>query len=285
MSSQAAVNINLRQLSDIAHTGVRRAVLFMGLGLNAMHREEFRDYQLHKLPHQRGQTSMPIDFFPSDLPNERVDEFKKEFSLWITGCGLREMLEHYAVFLDHIHKYGLLVQQVRGLLGGRDPEKEQRNFHRNGNLAEKLRLLNERFEITPSEPGTITQLYVARNCLTHDLGIVGPKHCDGQGHFAIFWTAFDMVAIGDETGTEVLLADLIGWATPTSEPTSILMRRVKRHRTFKSADKLRFSQQDLWELCFFFNAVAIPTVLASFVAYLKANGIPISEEQRVPRQG
>lgn len=128
------VNIDVRQPSNIAHTGVRRAVLFMGLGLNAMQRKDFRDYQLHKLELQPGRTSLPIDFFPSDLPPKRVDEFKKEFSFWIVGCGVREMLEHYALLLDHIHKYGLLVQQVRGLLAERDPQKEHRTFHRNGRL-------------------------------------------------------------------------------------------------------------------------------------------------------
>ena len=59
----------------------------MGLGLNAMQRKDFRDYQLHKLELQPGQTSLPIDFFPSDLPAKRIDEFKKEFSAAAAGDG------------------------------------------------------------------------------------------------------------------------------------------------------------------------------------------------------
>ena len=134
MNIPVAVTIDVKHLSDVAHTGVRRAVLFLGLGLNAMHREDFRDYQLNKLPLALGQTSLPIDFFPANLPNERIDEFKKEYSLWLTGCGLREMLEHYALFLDLIHKNALLVQHARGVLGERDPERDQRAFNRNGSI-------------------------------------------------------------------------------------------------------------------------------------------------------
>lgn len=74
--------IDVHELANLAHTGVRRAVLFMGLGLNAAHREEFRDYQLHKLPILPDQTGLPVEFFSSDLPLERVDEFKKEFAVW-----------------------------------------------------------------------------------------------------------------------------------------------------------------------------------------------------------
>ena len=273
MTNTIEVNIDLPKLADIAHVGVRRAALFMGLGLNAINQPGFRDYQLHKLPLQAGQRSLPVDFFPPDLPDERVATFKQVYSVWIAGCGLRELLEHYALYLDHIHKYGLVVQQATGKLGQRDPEKEQRSFNRNGSLAEKLRLLKERFGIEVDAADSITQLYSARNCLTHDLGIVAPTRCDAEGIFVVSWTAFDMVAIGHETGTEAPLADLIVSGGATTEETTVAMRRVLRRRELKAGDKLRFSQQDLWEQCFFFNAIAIPKMMTSFLAFLTDHSI------------
>lgn len=273
MTNKIEVNIDLPKLADIAHVGVRRAVLFMGLGLNGINQPGFRDYQLHKLPVQTGQQSLPVDFFPPNLPDERVATFKQEFSVWIAGCGLRELLEHYALYLDHIHNYGLVVQQATGKLGPRDPKKEQRSFNRNGSLAEKLKLLKERFGIEIEAADSITQLYSARNCLTHDLGVVAPTRCDSQGVFAVTWTAFDMLAIGDETGAERPLADLIASGERTQENTTVAMRRVVRRRELKAGDKLRFTQQDLWEQCFFFNAIAIPMMMTAFVAYLTAHGI------------
>jgi hypothetical protein len=275
MTEPVHINIDLNKLSDIAHTGVRRAVLFMGLGLNAMHQENFRDYQLNKLPIQDGQTSFPVDFFPSDLPNERVDEFKQEFSLWVTGCGLREMLEHYALFLDSIHHYCLIVQQAKGLLGERRPEKEQREFVRRG-IIEKLLSLNDKFEIAPSEPTTIGQLYAARNCLTHALGILRPQDCNDQGAFKLAWAAHETIAVGTETGNVVPVPDLIRSGQRTLEETQIHMRLVQRERSFNVGDKLSFSQQDLWELCFFFNAQAIPTTTSSFIDFLRRHDVPVS---------
>ena len=76
LGDKTVFNIDLVQMEGLAQTGVRRAVLFMGLGLNAAAREDFNDYQLSKLPHAPGQTEMLIDFFPSGLPLERVKEFK-----------------------------------------------------------------------------------------------------------------------------------------------------------------------------------------------------------------
>jgi len=87
------INIDLQKLEDLAHVGVRRATIFMGLGLNAAHKEDFNDYELSKLPVIPSQTDLPIELIPRGLPVERVQEFKKEFATWVTACGMRELLE------------------------------------------------------------------------------------------------------------------------------------------------------------------------------------------------
>jgi hypothetical protein len=201
------INIDLKQLSEIAHTGVRRAVLFMGIGLNAAHRDDFVDYELHKLPLAPGQTSPLIDFFPSDLPLNRVREFKRQFAIWITGCGLREVLEHYALFLDRIHNYSLLIYQIRGQLDKLDPVREQRIFNRKLGIPRKLDILRERFSIAPNDSESIAQMYRARNCLTHDFGVVSPKHCAGGTQFVLRWKAFDLIMIGNDTRQEQEYSD------------------------------------------------------------------------------
>ncbi len=276
LPDKQTVNIDLSKLSDLAHTGVRRAVLFMGLGLNAAHREDFHDYELHKIPIAPEQTSLPIEFFPSNLPAERVKAFKEEFAIWITGCGLRELLEHYALFLDQMHKYALLVLQVRGKLGGINPQKEQKRFNRRLGIPDKLVTLHDRFSITPTDPGSIKQLYAARNCLSHDLGIVTPKRCGSEGHLSLTWKAFEVLAKGEKSGIERPITALIG--RQTEEDTAILGRQVTRERKFASGARLLLSQQDLWEICFFFNAHAIPSMVKSFVKFLETHGIPVNKD-------
>ena len=51
-------HIDLVDLKDFAHIGVRRAAVFMGLGLNAAHREDFLDYELSKIPADQGRAAI-----------------------------------------------------------------------------------------------------------------------------------------------------------------------------------------------------------------------------------
>lgn len=263
--------IDIAKLSDIAHVGVRRSALFMGLGLNAAHRDDFNDYELHKIPIVPGQTWLPMDFFPRGLPPARVNEFKAEFATWIVACGFRELLEHYALFLDHIHKYCLTIFQIRGKLGGLDPKKAHTEFHRRLGIPDKLDKLNSRFSVAPIDSDSIKQLYEARNCLTHDHSTVIPKRCDANGQFVLTWTAVDAIARGENSGAERPAVELIG--KTTDEPMIIEMRVVRRERKFASGSKLALSQQDLSEICFFFMQRAIPSATDSFVAFLRANDV------------
>ena len=87
-----------------------------------------------------------------------------------------------------------------------------------------------------------------------------------------------MLAVGEETGKELAVSDLIGGA-PTTEAIQIVSRKVARLRTFNSGDKLQFSQQDLWEICSFFQLIAIPTMVKSFEAFVRVHGLIFTEEQ------
>lgn len=278
MTDKKTVNIDLKKLGDLAHTGVRRAALFMGLGLNAAHREDFNDYELCKLPIAPEQTSLPIDFFPSNLPAERVGEFKKQFALWVIGCGLRELLEHYALFLDHIHKNALLVFLIEDKLGSVDPEKKQEEFNQRLGIPDKLERLKKMFSISPDDPESIKSLYLARNCLTHNFGIVTQRQCGPDESLTLTWKTLDVIAKGEETGIERPLTELIGLLT--EEETSIFTKTARRERKFALGEKIQLSQQDLWEICFFFNAYAIPSAVQSFIEFLEAHGIPVKVDNK-----
>ncbi len=271
------VDIDIAKLSDVGHSGVRRAALFLGLGLNAAYREDFRDYELHKIPYASDQTSLLVDFFPSDLPPEQISTFKEEFALWIMGCGVRELLEHYALFLDQIHNFALLVRESKGALESINPQREQNRFHLRLGIPDKLDTLRDRFAIEPSEPECIKQLYEARNCLTHDLGVITPRRCNSADTFTMTWLAFELFAKGAKSGIERSVISLIG--DRTNEETSILGRIVGRERKFDRGTRLQLSRQDLSEICFFFRSRAIPSVIESFIGFLKAQGIPLSEKK------
>ncbi|MEF3365983.1 hypothetical protein V3H18_05480 [Methylocystis sp. 9N] len=273
MAQKLEINVNIDELAGIADLGVRRAAVFMGLGLNAARRDDFNDYELRKLPIMPGQTGVPIDFVPSGLAEEEVRKFKEHFATWVIGCGLRELLEHYALFLDRVHEACLLVACKNKRLELSNPQKAQKEFENNLGIPRKLDKLLERFRFGPNEADSIKSLYAARNALTHDLGVIKPTRCASGHSFQISWKTFDIFAQGEETGAIHTMPQLIG--QKTEEPMIICGKAVMRERAFPVGSNIVFSQQDLWEICSFFRLFAIPSTRNGFLEFLKAEGVPI----------
>jgi hypothetical protein len=264
-------HIDFDKLKDFAHVGVRRAVIFMGLGLNAAHREDFLDYELSKIPSSTGERRFPIEFFPEALPAERVNYFKVEFARWIQDCCLCDLLEHHALFLDKIHLHALVVYRSLGKLAEKDDPEKLHNKFRHEGIPGKHKTLRERFGVVPKHSATIDQLYEARNALTHDFGVVLPKRCDANGNFVLRWPKFNFIGIGNETGKETPLAAMMG--ERTTEETTIALRVEQRETTYKAGERIEARTEDLEGVFHFFAGWAIPSTLTAFVDFLTANGI------------
>ena len=270
MAEPVHVKIDLRHLGRLAQTGVRRAELFMGLGLNAANRPDFRDYELNKLPVAVDQASIPVRSLAPNANNETIERYKEQFKTWVVSCGLRELLEHYALMLDHIHKFSLAVAQMKGFLDQvGNPLKLQPAFSRLG-LIQKLELLSEHFGVGPDHPQHIASLYNARNSLSHGFGVVRAD-ADDDGKFQLRWHAIELWAVGEETGAEFPLGEL--YFNPKPEPTRIQARFLGRSRNYSIGEKLSLSGQDLWEICYFFSMHCIPSTLRSFEEFLRKHGI------------
>src|SRR5436309_10473147 len=94
-----------------------------------------------------------------------------------------------------------------------------------------------------------------------------------DGHFLITWRALEVIARGKTSGIERPAIDLVG--KKTDEAMSILARLVTREIRLKAGEQLKFSQQNLWEICYFFSVHAIPATIKSFSTFLEAEGIPL----------
>lgn len=264
-------HIDFDKLKEFAHVGVRRAVIFMGLGLNAAHREDFVDYELSKILSSASERRIPIKFFPEALPTERVNYFKAEFARWIQDCCLCDLLEHHALLLDKIHLHALVVHRSHGKIAEKDDPNKLHNKFRHEGILGKHKTLRERFRIDPTHSATIDQLYEARNALTHDFGVVLPKRCDANGDFVLRWPKFNFIGLGEETGKETPLAAMIG--ERTAEETTIVLRVEQRDTTFKEGERIEIRTEDLEEVFHFFAGWAIPSTLSAFVDFLRANGV------------
>ena len=89
------ININLPIIQNIAILGVRRTAVFMGLGINAANKSDFKQYELANFT--------GLEFIEPISDEKTLDEFKSEFGRWIIGNGLRELIETFCIFLDEIH--------------------------------------------------------------------------------------------------------------------------------------------------------------------------------------
>jgi hypothetical protein len=268
------ISFNLDRPRDIANIGVKRAALFMGLGLHAAYREDFQDYLLHKLPAKDGQVSIPVEILPIEARREIVDQFKAEFAVWITGCGLREMLEHYALALDEIHKGAILILHIRSKIPREKLDKLHNAFHRIPGLPRKLSELEKRSGITPMYRAHIDSLYKARNCLTHGAGVVTPTYFNDIGALRLKWRALEVFAQDPKGQGELIGRQMFGVTFPAGGEINI--RKVEREKAFKLGEHLHLSQQDLWEICTFFAYECIPSLLDSTLAFAEKHGIKIN---------
>lgn len=269
-------HIDLSKLKEFGEKGVRRGAIFLGLGLNAANKKDFLDYELKKVPSPDGKVRFPIEFFPEQLPAERVEHFKAEFARWIQDCCLCDLLEHHALFLDQIHLHGLVVlKSKKALPEGLDQEKAHNQFRQLG-IPGKHKVLKDRFGVAPTHSGATDKLYEARNALTHDFGYLVPKRCDEKGEFILQWPKFHIFGVGKDSGEEFALADMMG--VPTKEDMVISLRVAMEESKYKMGERINLSVEDLESVLNFFHSFAIPETLQAFADYAKAMGVSQKSE-------
>ena len=260
------VNINLSSIRKIAIQGINRTSLFMGLGLNAAYDEAFRDYDLTKITY--------IQLVPPDADEKTIAHFKEEFGFWIIECGLRELIETFAVFLDKINEACVLMTRSREQTSNKNlPDSKE--FLWKG-IEKKLQLLREKFNVGPKNVDFLVSINQTRNCLVHRRGFVGTKDCRGTKELTITWRGIDLfveVPSGeiiplDRSTTQVGL--------PLPDGGTIKIKYSDRIRSFQKGARISLSAQDLAEICYYTLQVS-DEIINSTVAYAKSINIPVQD--------
>lgn len=269
MPDKQTHHIDLKQIADLGHTGIRRATIFMGLGLNAAHRPDFKDYQLSDIP----KYSKAIGYkLVGPVDEARIQDFKIAFADWVVACGLREILEHYGLLLTRLHREAMVVFHARDILKYRgDPQRLQRNFFENAGLRAKLEELRARFKIATEFESQIIQLYQLRNILDHNFRTVTDKPLNADKKFVVSWEAFDTFGVGNESGKVTAFAELVDKVLP--EPTQIVGKRVRREKVYSRGDRVTLDGKELEEICFFFSFCCIPSIIKSFSGFAEKHGV------------
>ena len=260
------VVINLGTAKEIVNLGVRRAAVFMGLGLNAANDNTFINYELTNLSN--------INLVPSNLDINEIIHYKQIFASWIVTCGLRELIERFSVFLDEIYRICLLMVSATKSNELIIDEKKFKKFSRHG-LKDKLDTLNAEFDFNSKYKECLLSVNTARNCLAHHRGIVREIDCD-IGTFIIKWKAIEIFA--EKHSGEIIIIDFPfpKDGVTLSSGEALKYRFTEKQLVFRVGDFITLSPHNLAEICYFIN-IASDEVANLTLNFANNLGIPLED--------
>jgi hypothetical protein len=260
------VTFNFDHIREIAHKGVRRAAVFLGLGLNAAYDKEFTDYRLSKITQ--------IDIVPPDADDNTIAAFKKEFSFWIIGNGLRELVETFSIFLDRLHEACLVFKTSKGSYTQKQLREECTKFHYFG-LSEKLATIKQEFALAPDNPDHLISINKARNCLTHRRGKVGVQDVGADNKLHLNWKGMD-VFVKTPGGEEIpLIPGGLNKPIHLQDGGDVMLRIVQRSQTFSLGEGIILTPVDLSEMC---------QVFAEETNHLCKGGMDYAQRLGIPKR-
>ena len=242
--------INFERIESQAMTGMRRVSVFLGLGVNAANRKDFRDYSL-------SQESI-LQMLP-DVSDDIINDWKNHFRSWIIAGGFRELIEHLCLLLDKVF---VIVKRM--------PDGPQtcsmRAFSKFG-LDKKIRVLANDYGITSGYDEAFASLYKVRNCLVHRLGIVGMEDVV-QGELILRFHA-PKIFIVTSSG-EVDIHQEPKYAKPIECPEGgeVKMTPFMLHeRRFQAGKAIDLSPHELHQILFF-SQQCVKRILSSANGYI-----------------
>ena len=256
------VQIDYLKIYDTAGRGIRRAAVFLGLGVNSSESEALSDYHLSR------HTNFHI--LPETVSPEILAEWKREYRIWIVGCGFRELVDRLCVFFDRLH-------QVSCLLGQCFSEKAQTDFEWLG-LDKKIEKLKSMFGITYVYGAQLASFYPVRNCFVHRLGHVGLSDIKGGAPLTLRFMRLASVFTG-ASGIPQKIPDIFDPMSPpfiTPEEGSLGLQWSEEALSFRENDWIMLTPKQLTEILFFAD-LAARQFTKSAVDYGRSHGLIIRE--------
>lgn len=264
MTRVESIKVSADQILDVAIRGVRRASMFMGLGVNAALNDACNDYQLTRITQ--------IQLLPDSISTEALRDVKNEFRLWIEANGFRELIETFHIFLDAIHLACLKFRYGKRETTLEQLKQEHERFSKQG-FPNKLDILNNKYSITTNNRDHLVSLNGARNVFTHRLGVVQKKDINSGEHMCVSWLGWD-IYIEESNGIKHPIEEIIAHQISFPEETSLMMQVNIHTKNFKTKQRLTLSSRDLAEICWFMSQEA-RALTNSLVDHAKQIGIEV----------
>ncbi len=271
------ITIDFSQMKDIAYRGVRRAAIFVGLGVNVARDDKFKKYQLSDYSVLR--------VVPDDLNDKSMVHIKEEFEKWVILNGVRELVESFGLFLDKVHTACLFMATQKKQLSNEAAQKYGPAFEWKG-VEEKLSILRSRFEITSDKEKYFSSINQVRNCITHRKGQIGPEDLRGDKSFQLTWWGFDIYAETASGERHSLMPPLPEEGLLLKEGGKIMLQVKDRIIEYNLGDIATLTPNELSEICYLVQLTTDDIVKSSY-DYAKKIGIEErdigkSDEQKNP---
>lgn len=274
--------LDLDDISRIALTGINRAYVFLGLGINLVNDDTQHPFHLSGGYHMM--------LVPEEVSDETYADFKTGFGQWIVGNGLRELIETFEVYLDNMYcvlmkAESWAIAQHNNGCDGKAQAAKFKSFKRLGVMS-KLQRLKAEFSIESEFEEELDSIKRARNCITHRLGIVGVEDLKQnqakqivEQQLVVKWRAAELY--GHHTdGSEYIPPDYnMPIAFPLGSPV-IKIRFPHKQRAFNIGEILLLSPAELHEICFCFHMV-VPQMHKAIIKALQVLGAEIDIKEPI----
>lgn len=232
------VRIDLRKLSETAYVSIRRAYVFMGLGVNAADSDHISSCHLPGI--------FSYSIVPKNISDEQFSNYKSEFRYWIVGSAIREIIEGFEHFLRGV--YDVLLFADRNQNGGIGVGKLISEFDKKG-VSGRLELLRKRYGCEVPDSIDFSALTNARNCLTHNRGVVRTRDTVDGKKLVLSWRVLK-TWIKTNDGKKIDLDKSQKESIYVEKGGNVFIQSEQKIVEFVVGDRVQIAPVDLEELCF-----------------------------------
>lgn len=262
--------VKLDVIFGTARTGITRAWVFTGMGINYASGPS-KDFNIPGAPH--------LHLFNRTLSDKELNQFTEEFRIWVTGNGLRELIETFDIFLEQLYSVVLIVEAWRQKKAY--DQNKQSVFNKRG-TPEKIDEL-ENFGIRTAFKDDIISVKRARSCLTHRLGVVNRRDINDSEGLKVRWRVLELYG-KNEDGSEFVpdLDQLAAGPIEFPRGSAVNMRNAPRSKTFSMGSRIIFEPSEIKEICFWF-LLLVDEIQKSIIKYCKNPGASVTILQPASR--
>lgn len=265
------VQIDFRLVREPVDIGIRRASVFLGLATNVATADPPLSHVLDDRVQYR--------FVPNEVPPATSAHFKEEFTYWVVGNTLRELVETFSAFLVrcrttlHIMETKKINRPELAKLAAAIEEK---------NISQQYDEIREIAGLDPVYAEMFETFRQARNCLAHRRGVVARRDVNTDDeHLKLRW-CFMGGFIRNADGTEQPIDnDTIGEGIlVASEGSTVVARLTWKEKKFAIGSQIKLTRHDLGEICLGVHIAASHTI-GKMHEYALAHGIPDANMEQV----